>query len=83
MSGLKMKYFVCRPRSKDPNDVYADASREALRAYARVIGLHDRELSDDLRIWVVNEELHHQDLERTTPMSAADFPQKEEVTDAE
>jgi hypothetical protein len=31
---IKLKYFVLKPKSKNSSDRYAQASREAMRAYA-------------------------------------------------
>lgn len=59
MSGLKMKYFVLKPKG---NDIYAEASRTAMRTYARVIEDENPELSRDLREWAdtaeTQQEIH-------------------------
>ena len=55
MIGLKMKYFVLKPRSKTVNDPYAKASRMALEAYAKAISDVNPCLSLDLLNWA-NEE---------------------------
>ena len=52
MSGLKMKYFVLKPKG---DDTFAKASREALRAYAYCIQEENPELSDDLHQWADSE----------------------------
>lgn len=49
---LKMKYFVLKPKG---NDVYAQASRKALRAYADFIVKYDSELADSLYKWARDE----------------------------
>lgn len=49
MSGLKMKYFVLKP---DGDDQYAEASRDAIIAYARCIDDYNSELAEDLYYWV-------------------------------
>ena len=54
--GLEMKYFVLKPRSKEYDDVYARASREALRTYAIIIREENELLSDDLLRWTEYEE---------------------------
>ena len=46
--GLIMKYFVLKPRSKDNDDMYAFASREA---YADAIESTNPRLAQDLRDW--------------------------------
>ena len=48
MTGLKMKYFVLKPKG---DDVYAWASRVAMRAYAEEIAKENPELSDELIAW--------------------------------
>ncbi len=54
MNGLQMKYFVLNP-TKD--DDYGQASRIALRAYARAIKEENPELSNGLKSWVDTIEL--------------------------
>jgi hypothetical protein len=51
MEGLKMKYFVLNPHSKNELDIYAEASRKAMRAYARHIKIENEELANDLIKW--------------------------------
>lgn len=46
--GLRMKYFVLKPRGKSP---YHHASRAALYAYADAIEDENQTLADDLRAW--------------------------------
>lgn len=46
--GLYMKYFVLNPTK---NDVYGDASRYALEAYAYAIQGHNSQLAEELREW--------------------------------
>ncbi len=53
MTGLIMKYFVVKPEGSDP---YAQASREAMRAYAHSIDGTNHELAFELIEWVVKEE---------------------------
>lgn len=50
--GLKMRYFVLKPKG---HDVYAEASRLAMEAYAAAIKADNPELSTSLRSWVTNE----------------------------
>ena len=52
MDGLLMKYFVLKPKGED---AYADASRRAMRAYARRIHRENPELADQLRDWADSE----------------------------
>lgn len=54
MTGLKMKYFVLKPRGPR-DDPYAVASRKALAAYALAIYPENRELADELNTWMANE----------------------------
>ena len=56
MFGLESKYFVLKPRSKDENDPYARASRQAIRAYADSIESENNDLAFDLRRWANEEE---------------------------
>lgn len=55
MDGLQMKYFVLKPRSKQPGDVYAEASRKAMRAYANHIQGINPAFAEDLRRWANDE----------------------------
>jgi len=52
MDGLKMKYFVLKPRG---NDIFAAASRKAMRAYSRHIGDVDEIFADELMDWANDE----------------------------
>ena len=52
MKGLIMKYFVLKPKG---NDVYAEASRKAMRAYANHIHQHNKELAIELSNWADKE----------------------------
>lgn len=52
MTGLVMKYFVLKPKG---DDVYASASRGAMRQYAKLIQLENPELSVQLREWADRE----------------------------
>ncbi len=63
MTGLQMKYFVLKPAGDDP---YAQASRNAMREYAKYIQGENIELSHDLDMWAINEqgEANKRDLER-------------------
>ena len=54
MTGLQMKYFVLKPHG---NDVYAAASRAAMRSYANMIREENREMSDQLREWADREQI--------------------------
>ena len=63
MSGLYMKYFVLKPRSKHPKDHFAYASREAMKRFAQMIRLEEPELHRGLLDWVKEEEDRIKDLE--------------------
>lgn len=52
---LEMKYFVLKPKSKDTNDIYARASRQAMRSYADTIISKDPVLAAQLRKWAEQE----------------------------
>lgn len=49
MQGLMMKYFVLKPAG---DDAYAEASREAMKAYAATIRYTDATLADELERWI-------------------------------
>ena len=49
---LRMKYFILNPEGTDS---YANASREALVAYAESIKNHDPALAKDIWEWVDQE----------------------------
>lgn len=51
-SGLIMKYFVLKPQGAD---IYAAASRVAMRAYATHISNENSELRDNLLEWADRE----------------------------
>ena len=53
--GLEMKYFILKPRSKNHDDHYAHASREAMKAYAKAIESIDPGLAQDLTNWRIAE----------------------------
>jgi hypothetical protein len=50
--GLLMKYFVLKPRG---TDVYARASRRAMRTYASLILEENEKFADELRAWADRE----------------------------
>ena len=50
--GLEMKYFVLKPKGCD---FYAQASRQAMRAYAEIIEGVNRQLAIELRMWADKE----------------------------
>ena len=50
---LKMKYFVLKPKGKDP---YAKASRAAMRTYADSIEEENKQLAKELRKWTTTED---------------------------
>lgn len=55
MTGLLMKYFVLKPKG---NDIFAAASRKAMRAYATHIREVNPEFSNDLRAWADQEQVN-------------------------
>ena len=55
MSGLKLKYFVLKPHSNAHNDLYACASRIAIRAYADAIMVTNPVLASELQTWANKE----------------------------
>jgi len=50
--GLIMKYFVLKPAG---NNIYAQASRKAIRAYARHIIGENEQFADELNAWADRE----------------------------
>ena len=67
MSGLELKYFVLRPKSKYQDDQYAFASRQALRTYADSIAGVNGELAHDIRVWVQTEDENNAKMEYSEP----------------
>ena len=47
-----MKYFVLKPEG---NDIYAEASRKAMRSYALHIGNENLKFAEELRNWADDE----------------------------
>ena len=62
--GLKMKYFVLKPRSKYRDDPWARASRRALEAFAESIEPTDSDCAAALREWQVTEAVRNHNLPR-------------------
>ena len=64
MPGLIMKYFVLKPAG---DDIYAKASRMAMRKYAEVIAQDNPEFTHDIRNWVdqENAEAYARSLDQT------------------
>ena len=54
VEGLKMKYFVLKPRG---DDIYAQASRAAMREYARIIKEENPKLAEEVAEWATQETL--------------------------
>ena len=52
MDGLMMKYFVLKPHG---DDIYAEASRGAMREYASIIRPVNPQFADDLAAWIEKE----------------------------
>ena len=50
-----MKYFVLKPESKNPDDMYAKASRMAMKAYASVVAFNNPDLATNMNLWVLKE----------------------------
>ncbi len=50
--GLLMKYFVLKPKG---SDIYAEASRKAMKAYAAHIIGDNEQFADELRAWADRE----------------------------
>jgi hypothetical protein len=53
MKMLEMKYFVLKPKG---NDVFAEASRAAMRRYAEIIKSVEPGMADELMEWVAAED---------------------------
>ena len=53
-TGLEMKYFILKPKGHSP---YADASRQAMMAYAAEIEHANPTLAKEIKKWVCKEEL--------------------------
>jgi len=53
MIKLMMKYFVLKPKG---TDIFAQASRRAMSAYANVICREHRKFAEEIREWVRLEE---------------------------
>jgi len=54
MDGLILKYFVLKPKG---NDIYAVASRNAIRTYADSIKVKNEKLAKELLEWIKRETL--------------------------
>jgi len=54
-NGLQMKYFVLKPKG-DFDDPYANASRVALKAYAKEIEEENSKLCYEIKSWVIEEQ---------------------------
>lgn len=52
---LEMKYFVLKPKAKSKTDVFAEASQNAMIAYADSIRPHDSQLAEALTKWARQE----------------------------
>lgn len=50
--GLKLKYFVLKPKG---DDIYAKASREAMKTYANYIEEINPQFANDLKDWADRE----------------------------
>lgn len=53
--GLKMKYFVLKPKAKARCDPYARASQLAMITYAEQIEHDDQEFAKELTAWAKKE----------------------------
>ena len=54
-----MKYFVLKPRAKTNDDPHANASRIAMRAYAKAIKPHHPDFAQEICDWVDAEILRN------------------------
>lgn len=63
--GLRLKYFVLKPRAKSRDDKYARASQAALAAYAGSIEKENADLALDLLSWKRKEEIRQDTMEPT------------------
>ena len=61
MKRLEMKYFVLNPKSKIPGDIFAKASRKAMRAYAEIVRFEAPILANQLKEWTKVESLEDQE----------------------
>ena len=59
---MKLKYFILEPKSKNENDIYAEASRDALEAYAWTIRDENPKLSRELLSWAARETIAHNNM---------------------
>lgn len=59
---LELKYFVLKPKSKFKCDMYAYASRMAMRTYAEEIEETDHTLAQDLLEWANIERKNEENL---------------------
>ena len=62
--GLELKYFVLKPRAKYSKDIFAQASRSAMRIYANIISEVDTDFAYQLIEWIEREEENALDFER-------------------
>jgi len=56
---MKLKYFILEPKSKGKDDIYAEASRDALEAFAWLIRDKNPKLSRRLLSWSASETIAH------------------------
>lgn len=54
-SKLEMKYFVLKPKAKTKDDIFAEASQNALCAYAAIIRIDHPEFARELDNWACRE----------------------------
>lgn len=80
MAGLLLKYFVLKPRSKKAGDVFAIASRAALKRYADVVQKADPELATEIRQWVEAEGMRAV-IHFSSTLEAERWPHAQEVCD--
>lgn len=55
MDGLKMIYFVLKPKAKSYDDIFARASQKAMCAYADTIRSENPTLAKELDDWASEE----------------------------
>jgi hypothetical protein len=58
-----LRYFVLKPKAQSKYDIYAKASRSAMRAYADAIEDENQTLALDLRVWAGREDVEQERME--------------------
>ena len=55
-TGVEMKYFILKPKSRHADDKYAQASRHAMKTYSEFICTENPALSKGLYDWQKREQ---------------------------